>query len=166
MKKIIIGVVACYTSLFVNATEIVIPDIKLGNWVTTTDVAAFLDQALASVPEASRPMVRKKMEDKMQSTNHSSQCITQETLNNFDKMLESAFGDNKNCELLVNESSKTKLVASMTCPGSVVNIETLFINDKLSSSSVVSNVQGMPPTTLNMTSKWTSETCSQGASAH
>ncbi|WP_426358343.1 DUF3617 domain-containing protein [Pseudocolwellia sp. HL-MZ19] len=162
MKKIIISLLACYTPFIVNATEIVTPDIELGNWVTTSDISAFIDQALAAVPESTRPMIRKMMEEKMESTNNSNQCITKETLTNFDKQLQSAFGDNQDCKFAVAESSKAKLVASMTCPGSVIKIETLFVNDKLSTSSVVTSVQGMPETTLNMTSKWTSSDCPKG----
>jgi len=162
MKKIIISLLACYTPFIVNATEIVTPDIELGNWVTTTDVSAFIAQALAGVPEATRPMLRKMMEDQMEGANNANQCITKDILANFDKQLKSAFGENQDCKFAVTESSKAKLVASMTCPGSVMKIETLFVNDKLSTSSLKTNAQGMPETTLNMTSKWTSSDCSEG----
>lgn len=162
MKKIIISALAAFTPFIGSATNIVIPDIELGHWETTTDSSDFIEQALASVPEASRDMVRKMMEDKMKSSSHSQQCITEDVLNNFDQQMKSALGDNKDCQLEVMKSTKTNLVAAMNCPGSAIQINTRFINPKYSESVVISHVDGMGATKIKMSAKWKSNTCPAG----
>jgi len=161
MKKIIICIFVLYTSFVTQANEIVIPDLALGHWVTTTDTSAFIEQALASIPEESRTMVRQMMTEKMKSSSTSDQCITKDTLKNIDKQMKDAFGDNQ-CELNITKSNKKKLAVSMTCLGSVININTSFINAKLSESAITTNVEGMASTTMKMTSKWKSSICPKG----
>lgn len=161
MKKIIICILALCTSFVTQANEIVIPDLELGHWVTTTDSSAFIEQALASIPEESRAMVRQMMKEKMKSSSTSDQCITKDTLKNIDKQMENAFGDNQ-CEHNITESNKKNLAVTMKCSGSVIKINTRFINAKLSESAITTNVEGMASTTMKMTSKWKSNTCPQG----
>ncbi len=162
MKKIVACAIACYMPLAFSGTEIVVPDLELGHWVTTVDTSAMVEEALAAVPESSRAMVKKMMEQQMQSSSTSNQCITQETLDSFDEQIKDSFGAQNNCEFNVIESSSEKFVATMQCPESVLRVETNIISSKRNESTLVSDVAGMGQTTITSVSKWVSSDCPAG----
>ena len=159
MKKIIACACICYMPIAAFAVKIVVPEMELGHWVTKVDASSMLEKALASVPKENRAMVKKMMEQKVQSTRTSGQCITKEKLANFDQQIKQAFGEQNNCKFKVIESNRKKFVATMNCPGSVVQIETNIISAKRNESTITSNVGGGGESILTSVSEWQSSEC-------
>lgn len=158
MKKLIIATFALYSSFITQANELVVPDLELGHWVTVSDASDFIEQALASIPKESRAMARQMMEANLKNSSTTEQCITKSTLENFEEEIKNAFGDS-NCALNIQESNKKGFALTMNCQGAAIQINTVFINSKLSESSITSKVEGMPATTIKAVSKWKSKAC-------
>ncbi len=144
------------------AVEIVAPDMELGHWTSTVDQSALIDQMLAQVPPESRAMAKTMMEQQMQASSVTQQCITQENLTNFDLQMKEALSAAKNCDFAVTESTSEKFVGKMTCPGSLINIETKFVSAKRSESIITTEVAGMDKTTITSLSEWQSADCPAG----
>ncbi len=144
------------------AVEIVAPDMELGHWTSTVDQSALIDQMLAQVPPESRAMAKTMMEEQMQASSVTQQCITQENLTNFDLQMKEALSAAKNCDFAVTESTSEKFVGKMTCPGSLINIETKFVSAKRSESIITTEVAGMDKTTITSLSEWQSADCPAG----
>lgn len=162
MKKLILCSLACFISLTSFAKEIVVPEMELGHWVTTTDISAMLEKTLSSVPEASRAMMRKMMEKEMKESSTSEQCITKESLSNFDQQIKETLGDNSHCKFDVIESNSKTLIATLKCSDSLIQINTKFINSKLSKSTITSDVTGIETTKITSTTEWKSSVCPKG----
>lgn len=162
MKKNIACALVFCIPLLVSATDIVAPNMEPGHWISTTDTSAILEQTLASVPEESRAMVRKMMEQKMQEANTTEQCVTKEILTNFDQEIKNKLGNHDNCEFNVTESTREKFAATLSCTGSIINITTNVINSKKNESTVISNVTGMAETKIKLLSEWKSSVCPSG----
>ncbi len=162
MKKIVICALACSAPLLVTAAEIVVPDMELGHWITTADTSAMLEQTLASIPKESREMVRKMMKEKMEESTTTEQCVTKESLSNFDQQIENAFGQQDNCEYKIDESTNKKLSAILTCAGSSMLITTVFTSSKRNESTVVSKMAGVEETKISTVAEWQSSSCPEG----
>lgn len=158
MKKLIIATFVLSTSFLSHANEMVVPELELGHWITVSDTSDFIEQALSSVPEESREFARQMMKTKLESASTTEQCITENTLQNFDEQIKNAFGDSR-CDMNIQESNENNLAIIMTCPGSVINIKTAFINTKLSESTITTVIDGMPSSTIKAVSKWKSKAC-------
>jgi hypothetical protein len=159
MKIRILFTLICSSPLLLSAAEITPPNMELGHWLTTVDQSAVIESALASLPESSRAMVKKMMEEKMRDSGASEQCITKDTLSNFDKQVKNAFGAGNSCELNVTESTDEKFVAAINCSGTVIHVTTNIVNSKRNETTVVSNMPGMGETTVASVSTWQSSVC-------
>jgi|GEM_PF-1569246 len=162
MRTIVASALACYMPLAFSATEIVVPDLDLGHWVTTVDTSELVEKALAAVPASSRAMLKNIIEQQLQGASTSDQCITQETLDNFDDQIKEGFGNQTNCEFNIIESSSEKFVATMQCPEADLRAETNIISSKRNESTLVSDVAGMGKTTIKSVSEWVSSDCPAG----
>jgi len=163
MKKLTMFVLAFCAPAIVAATEVVVPDMELGYWVTTADTSSMIEKALASMPEASREMMRNMMQEKMKESATSRQCITKETMSNFDEQMKEAFAENPSCKFTVTESTKSKFSATVSCDGTTSLLTTNFVSARRNESTITSSVPGMGETTITSVSEWTSSTCPGGA---
>lgn len=159
MKKLILCSLIFCSPLIVAQTKITPPNMDLGYWVTSVDQSGIIESALLGVPEESRAMVREMMAESMQESMTTEQCITEETLSNFDGQIEDAFSGDSDCEFNVTESSSEKFMATISCPGSVMQITTDVINSKRNESIMVSKVAGMAETEITSIAEWQSSVC-------
>jgi uncharacterized membrane protein YhiD involved in acid resistance len=163
MKKMTMIILAFCAPTVVAATEVVVPDMELGYWVTTADTSSMIEQALAAIPEASREMVRNMMKEKMKDSATSKQCITKESMSSFDEQMKEAFAENSSCKFDITESTKSKFSATVSCEGTTSHITTKFVSSKRNESTITSSVPGMGETIITSVSEWTSSTCPGGA---
>ncbi|MFK8031498.1 MAG: DUF3617 family protein [Gammaproteobacteria bacterium] len=159
MKKTIALLVIACSPLVATAVEITPPNMDVGLWVTEVDQSAIIEQALSRVPESSREMVRGMMEKKMAESARTEQCITKETLANFDQEMKDTFSEQKDCELDVKESTSEKFVAELLCSEAAINIVTKVINSKRNESTLTTNIPGMGETVITSVSEWKSAEC-------
>lgn len=162
MKKLLLCALICFAPSVFAETKITPPDMALGHWVTTADMSEIIEQTLAKMPEETRAMVRGMMEEKMKDSSRTEQCITEDTLNNFDQQVKQAFGKDTDCKIDVIESNSKKFVVALTCPGTAMKITTDVINDKRNETTMVSNIAGMGETAVTSVSAWQSSTCPAG----
>ena len=149
-------------SLTATAEQKIVPlDIDPGYWKTTVEIeqSQAIKDMLANLPEDQREMVMKQMESSMQSST-SKQCVTEESINDMEKMMREGLGSQGNsCELEVSKSTSTELIAEMKCQGVATVIHTKVINSKRQETTATSNGAGVGETKVNMVVEWESETC-------
>ena len=162
MKKIISCIIACFMPLTVSATEIVVPNMAPGHWVTTADMSAMLEKALASIPEASRAMAKEMMKKSMQPSIISEYCITKENLANYEEQVKSNFNGENNCKLDVTESTSEIFSATMNCSSMAIHITTKVINSKKNETIVISKTPDAGETKITTVSEWQSSVCPDG----
>ena len=162
MKKATLFLLLLSTSLIANASKIVAPNMDLGHWITITDTSAMVEQMLANVPESSRAMVKEMMQKQMQKNSTNEQCITKETLENFDEQLKETFAKQQNCDFDIVESTRTKFVGDLNCSGSKMRVVTNVIDSKRNETKITTRVAGTKETTVTSMSKWQSATCPAG----
>lgn len=159
MKNLIFITFAFFAPSVFSQPAITPPDMTPGHWVTTADMSSIIEQTLASMPEESRDMMRGMIEARMKDSSVTEQCITEETLNNFEQQVKEAFSNETNCELNVAESTSKKFVLTLQCPDSDIQVTTNIINDKRTETTVVTNVAGLGETAISSVSEWQSATC-------
>jgi len=162
MKNIITFFVVSFAAMTVTASEIKALNMDIGHWVTTVDQSAMIEQMLAQIPEESRAMMQDMMKKKIQEASTSEQCITAETLENFDEQLKNSFSKELNCTFNVSTSTSEKFVGDLSCPGSTIHIETSVVNSKRNESKITTKINGMDDTTMTSVSEWKSKNCPQG----
>ncbi|MDX2463060.1 MAG: DUF3617 family protein [Porticoccus sp.] len=162
MKKLLLCTLICFASSVFAETKIRPPDMALGHWITTADMSKIIEQTLAKMPEDSRAMIRGMMEEKMKGSSTTEQCITEDTLNNFDQQIKETFSNDTDCEFNIIESSSKTFMSAIECPGSVIQITMIVINDKRNGTTVVNNVVGQDKTEITSVSEWQSSICPAG----
>lgn len=162
MKNSIAVFIFSFAAMTVTASEIKALNMDLGHWVTTVDQSAMIEQMLAQIPEESRAMMQDMMKKKIQEASTSEQCITAETLANFDKQLKNSFAKELNCTFDVSVSTSDKFIGDLSCPDSTIHIETTVINSKRNESKITTKIGGMDRTTMTSASVWKSKSCPQG----
>lgn len=162
MKTTMALILIVCTPFIVSATEITPPNMDPGHWITTVDQSAIIEQALSRVPKGTRAMVEKMVKEQLKETSTTEQCITPETLANFDKQMKDTFSEDRDCDFNVSESTSEKFVAELTCTGAIINIVTSVVNSKRNESVLTTNIAGLGETIVTSVSEWKSETCPKG----
>lgn len=166
MKKIIILGLICYLPLAMAEKSLMPLDMELGHWVTKTtiDHSAMMDKLLASVPKAQHAMMKEMMKSKMQDIEDVGQCITAESLENFEQQFKDALGQDgaKKCEFNVISSTGKKFEGNLVCSKHTMNIVTNALSTKHQESTVVSDIPGIGEQRITSVAKWQSATCPKG----
>ncbi len=110
-------------------------DILPGLWEYTTDMSKnkMMQNALASVPEAQKEMVKKMMQKN--APKPVKNCMTQEELNDPESHFRKGVAKNKqmkDCKMLITKSTKKKFIGMLKCPDKTktFNIDVTVINKK------------------------------------
>lgn len=159
MKKITLIVLLVFAPLFGLAQEIKSLDMELGYWVITVDNSDLIEDMLANIPAQSREEVRSALEKQMEEKSKTNQCVTQETLENFDEQMKNALGKNQECNFKVVESTKKSFFANLICPDSTMSIKMSVVNSKLNNSQITAQEKDQELIVMKTVSKWQSVKC-------